>query len=57
MKKIVHGEYEKIKSKNFNCQEFTIPNLFVGRKNDEVILRKRKMRSQMNQFKLSILYI
>ena len=51
-------EKETLRDKNednendyINFDDFITPNLYIGRKNNNEILRKRNSRSQINHFK------
>ena len=44
-------EYEKNGTEYCNFENFITPNHYAGRKNDNGILKWRKMRPQINHFK------
>ena len=48
---IVKDEYENNENDYGNFNDFTTPNHYIGRKNDNVMLKWKKMRSQINHFK------
>ena len=55
-KVFVNGKNEDNENGYFNSSDFLTPNHYIGRKNYNVMLGERKLRSQINHFNKFILY-